>query len=289
MSVTLSNGVLTATIAELGAELLSLQDGDGRELMTDADPAYWTGHAPILFPIVGRLHDDQYRVDGATYHLPQHGFARRRTFAVVAQDAVSVRFELTDDDETRAAYPFAFVFHVEHRLDGATLHVTVSVTNRDTRDLPASIGFHPAFAWPLPYGGTKEDHRMRFSATETGTIATIAPDGTIAAARVPDPIEDRVLHLRDALFAKDALVFDPVVSASVAYGVAGQPGLRVDFPGMPRLGIWTKPGAHFVCIEPWDGIADPEGFDGDIFAKHGIRRVAPGATHRVAMAVTLEG
>ncbi|MEP9403032.1 aldose 1-epimerase family protein [Sphingomonas sp. VNH70] len=289
MSVTLTNGVLTATIAELGAELLSLKDANGRELMTDADPAYWTGHAPILFPIVGRLHDDRYRVDGQTYQLPQHGFARRRKFAIVAQDAVSVRFELTADAETQAAYPFDFVLHVEHRLDGATLEIAVSVTNPGDRDLPASIGFHPAFAWPLPYGGAKTDHRMLFSDAEVGTIAAIAANGTIAAARVPDPIEDKVLHLRDDLFAKDALVFDPVRSHSVRYGVEGLPGLRVDFPGMPKLGIWTKPGAHFVCIEPWDGIADPEGFDGDIFDKPGIRRVAPGATHRVAMAVTLEG
>lgn len=287
MSVTLTNGVLTATIDPLGAELHSLRDADGRELMTNADPAFWTGHAPILFPIIGALQDDTYRVDGTVYHMAKHGFARRRTFAKVAQDDVSVRFELTDAAETRAAYPFAFVLHVEHRLDGATLHTEVGVTNRGASDLPASIGFHPAFAWPLPYGRDRADHRVVFSQPEVGTVAAIAANGTIAAERRPSPLDGKLLKLTDALFADDALVFDPVHSDHVTYGAPDGPQLRVDFPGMPKLGIWTKPGSAFVCIEPWDGIADPEGFAGDIFDKPGIHRVAPGTTHRAAMSVTL--
>lgn len=289
MSVTLTNGVLTAVIDPLGAELHSLTDAEGRELMTDADPAFWTGHAPILFPIIGAVQDDQYRVDGATYPMAKHGFARRRKFAKVAHNSDSVRFELAADAETRAIYPFDFVLHVEHRLDGATLHTAVTVTNEGDRDLPASIGFHPAFAWPLPYGGDRLAHRMVFSDAEVGTVAAIAANGTIAPERRPDPVVDRVLTLTDALFANDALVFDPVRSTWVRYGAGDGPQLRVDFPGMPKLGIWTKPGASFVCIEPWDGIADPEGFDGDIFDKPGIHRVAPGASHRAAMSVTLEG
>ncbi len=288
MSVTLTNGTLTATIDPLGAELQSLQDAAGRELMTDADPAFWTGHAPILFPIIGALQDDTYRVDGATCRMAKHGFARRQMFAKVAQTDVSVRFELTDDAETRAVYPFAFVLHVEHRLDGATLHSEVTVTNRGDRDLPASIGFHPAFAWPLPYGRPRADHRMVFSDTEVGTVAMIATNGTIAPQRRADPTVDGVLHLTDDLFADDALVYDPVASTWVRYGADDGPQLRIDFPGMPKLGIWTKPGAAFVCIEPWDGIADPEGFAGDVFDKPGIHRVAPGRSHRAAMSVTLE-
>lgn len=289
MTVTLTNGTLTVAIDPLGAELQSIKDATGHELMTDADPAYWTGHAPILFPIIGAVQDDRYHVDGEAYHLAKHGFARRRTFAKVAQTDTSARFELVDDTETRAVYPFAFMLHVEHRLDGTTLHSEVTVTNTGDRDLPASIGFHPAFAWPLPYGRPRADHRMVFSDAEVGTVAAIAANGTIAPERRPDPLVDRVLTLTDELFANDALVFDPVQSSWVRYGAPEGPQLRVDFPEMPKLGIWTKPGARFVCIEPWDGIADPEGFTGDIFDKPGINRVAPGQSHRAAMAVTLEG
>jgi galactose mutarotase-like enzyme len=287
MTVTLTNGTLTVSIEPLGAELHSIKDPHGRELMTNADPAFWTGHAPILFPIIGAVQDDRYHIDGAVYHLAKHGFARRSMFVKVAQTDTSVRFELADDAETRKVYPFAFVLHVEHRLDGATLHTEVTVTNSGDRDLPASIGFHPAFAWPLPYGRDRAAHRMVFSDTEVGTVAAIAANGTIAAERRPSPLDGTLLTLNDALFADDALVFDPVQSDSVTYGAPDGPQLRVDFPGMPKLGIWTKPGSAFVCIEPWDGIADPEGFAGDIFDKPGIHRVAPGATHRAAMSVTL--
>ncbi|KQM90325.1 aldose epimerase [Sphingomonas sp. Leaf22] len=289
MTVILTNGTLTVAVEPLGAELHSIKDRQGRELMTNADPAYWTGHAPILFPIIGAVQGDEYRVDGTTYPMAKHGFARRRKFTKVAHSDTFVRFELTDDEETRAVYPFAFMLHVEHRLEGATLHTEVTVTNSGDRDLPASIGFHPAFAWPLPYGRPRADHRMVFSNAEVGTVAAIADNGTIAAERRPDPVVDRVLTLTDDLFARDALVFDPVRSSWVRYGAEDGPQLRVDFPGMPKLGIWTKPGASFVCIEPWDGIADPEGFAGDIFDKPGINRVSPGQSHRAAMSVTLEG
>lgn len=288
MNTILTNGTLTVTIDPLGAELHSIKDPQGRELMTNADPAYWTGHAPILFPIIGAVQDDRYHVDGTTFHLAKHGFARRAMFTKVAEGGTFVRFELTDDAETRKVYPFAFALHVEHRLEGATLHSEVTVTNTGDRDLPASIGFHPAFAWPLPYGRDRADHRMVFSDAEVGTVAAIADNGTIAPDRRPDPVVDRVLTLTDDLFADDALVYDPVRSSWVRYGAEDGPQLRVDFPGMPKLGIWTKPGAAFVCIEPWDGIADPEGFDGDIFDKPGIHRVAPGQSHRAAMSVTLE-
>lgn len=289
MTVTLSNSTLTVAVEPLGAELQSIKDADGRELMTNADPAFWTGHAPILFPIIGAVQDDRYHAGGAVYHLAKHGFARRRMFAKVAHSDTFVRFELVDDAETRKVYPFAFMLHVEHRLEGATLHSEVTVTNTGDRDLPASIGFHPAFAWPLPYGRDRAAHRMVFSDAEVGTVAAIAANGTIAPERRPDPAVDRVLTLTDDLFADDALVYDPVASSWVRYGAPDGPQLRVDFPGMPKLGIWTKPGASFVCIEPWDGIADPEGFAGDIFDKPGIRRVAPGQSHRAAMSVTLEG
>lgn len=285
--ILLSNDVLSARFVPLGAELVSLRDAVGRELMTDADPAYWTGHAPILFPIVGRLEGDRYRVGERKYSLPQHGFARRREFVIETQGDDHVVFRLDHDNESLAVYPFRFVLHVEHRLVGATLFTTVTATNAGAEDMPASVGFHPAFAWPLPYGDARDEHRIMFDRDEPGDIAVIALGGTIAADTAPSPLEGRVLTLDDTLFANDALVWDPVVSRSVRYGAKQGPQLRVDFPEMDKLGIWTKPGAAFVCIEPWAGIADRQGFAGDIFDKPGIHRIAPGVSRHFAMSVTL--
>ncbi|MFV0625397.1 aldose 1-epimerase family protein [Sphingomonas sp. ac-8] len=284
--VEIGNGILRAAIDPLGAELVSLLDAQGRELMTDADPVYWTGHAPILFPIVGRLAGDRYRLDGRDYALPQHGFARRRSFALVEQTADSVRFRLEDDAETRAVYPRAFALDVIHTIDGATLTTTVTVTNRDTRDLPASIGFHHAFAWPLPYGRPRDAHRITFAKPEPASLASVE-GGLIAPEPRPSPLDGGVLPLSDALFTEDALVWQQLESESLRYDAGEGPALEVDFPNTPMLGIWTKPGAAFVCVEPWHGIADPVGFAGEIWDKPGMLRVAPGETRSAVMSVTL--
>lgn len=285
--IEITNGRLTARINPLGAELSSLTDADGRQLMTDADPAFWTGRAPLLFPIIGRLVDDRYRVNGRTYELPQHGFARRQMFDLVDQSDDSVRFRLTDSDVTRAVYPFAFTLDAVFTLDDATLSIDIIVTNSGDVPMPASFGFHPAFAWPLPWGGAKEDHRITFAADEPGALSAIVEGGWIAPEGRPSPLDGRVLHLKDSLFDRDALIWNPVASQSVRYDAGQGAALEVAFPDTPALGIWTKPGAHFVCIEPWHGIADPVGFDGEIWDKPGILRFGPGQSRSFTMRVTL--
>lgn len=280
---------LTATINPHGAELSSLRDGEGRALMTDADPAFWAGRAPLLFPIVGRLVDDKYRVGGQEYLLPQHGFARRQPFALVEQAPDRVVFRLEDNEATRAVYPFAFALDAAYTLHGDTLAITVTATNRGDTDMPASFGFHPAFAWPLPYGRPREDHRIVFEKPEPAELSAIVQGGWIAPEGRPSPLDGRELRLSDALFERDALVWDRLESQSVRYDGGGGPGLDIGFAGMPKLGLWTKPGARFVCVEPWHGIADPIGFNGEIWDKPGMLRFAPGESRVFSMQVTLAG
>lgn len=284
--IAIGNHLLSAAINPLGAELTRLRDAEGRELMTDADPAFWTGHAPILFPIVGRLSGDTLRLDGRDYAMQQHGFARKQAFELAARTATNVTFRLTANDETRACYPFDFALDVSFTVDAATLTVDVRISNPGAAPLPASLGFHPAFAWPLPYGRPRDEHRITFAADEPGDIVELA-DGLFAAKRA-SPLDGRILHLADDLFAQDALIWDPVASRSLTYGATDGPQLKVDFPDTPYLGIWTKPGAAFVCIEPWHGHADPAGFDGDFRTKPGVFEVAPGADWTCRMAITLE-
>lgn len=276
---------LSAAINPLGAELTHLRDGEGRELMTDADPAYWTGHAPILFPVVGRLNGDALRIDGRDYPMKQHGFARTQMFEPTRRTDTSVTFRLAANAETRAHYPFDFVLEVGFSIDAATLAVDVRIANPGREPLPASLGFHPAFAWPLPYGRPRDEHRITFAADEKGDIVELS--GGLFASRRPSPFDGRILHLADDLFAQDALIWDPVASQSMTYGATDGPQLRVDFPDTPYLGIWTKPGAAFVCVEPWHGHADPAGFTGDFRTKPGVFEVAPGADWACRMAITL--
>jgi galactose mutarotase-like enzyme len=285
--IEIASAGLHAAINPLGAELSSLRDADGRELMTDADPAFWSGRAPLLFPIVGRLVDDKYRLDGREYPLPQHGFARRQRFALTEQTANRAVFRLSDNDATRAVYPFAFTLDAAFTLAGATLATDIIVTNTGDRDMPASFGFHPAFAWPLPFGRPRAGHRIVFEKQEPAELSAIVPGGWIAPESWPSPLDGRELKLDDAMFERDALVWDSLESRSLRYDGGEGPGLEIGFAGMPKLGIWTKPGARFVCIEPWHGIADPMGFDGEIWDKPGILRFTPGEARIFSMQVTL--
>ncbi|MES2986868.1 MAG: aldose 1-epimerase family protein [Pseudomonadota bacterium] len=276
---------LSAAINPFGAELSHLRDAAGRELMTDADPAFWTGRAPLLFPIVGRLMDDHYRLDGKQYPLPQHGFARRQQFECIEQTADRAVLRLTDTRETRAVYPFAFTLDAAFTLTGAKLAMDMTVTNTGDCDMPASFGFHPAFAWPLPGGGAKTDHHIVFD-KEEGDLSAIILGGWMDAKAWPSPLEGRTLHLNDALFERDALVWNPLNSESLRYEGEGV-ALDITFPNTPALGLWTKTGAHYVCIEPWHGIADPHGFIGEIWDKPGILRFTPGEARTFSMNVQL--
>ena len=286
MTVTIRSAGLAATIDPHGAELVSLRDAEGGELMTDADPAFWTGHAPLLFPVVGKPAGETIRVDGRAYPMKQHGFARRRDFALAAEAADRVTFRLVDDAETRGVYPFAFRLDVTYALAGAALTIEVVVANPSDAPLPASFGFHPAFAWPLPYGAPRAAHRIVFAADEPEPLRRLAADGTVAPDPRPSPLDGRTLALDDALFAQDALVWDAVRSRSVRYGAPGTPQLDIAFDA-PMLGVWTKPGARFVCIEPWHGLADPEGYTGAFEDKPGVFIVAPGDEKRIVMTVSL--
>jgi galactose mutarotase-like enzyme len=298
--IRIANDTLSAAINPFGAELSHLQDAQGRELMTDADPAFWTGRAPILFPIVGALNGDVLRVDGREYPMKKHGFARRSAFEVIEQEPSRAVFRLRDSEETRASYPFAFELTVAFELDRNTLGIAVTIANPGDRLLPAQFGFHPAFAWPLPFGQDRTAHRIVFEHDEPGGIRQLTDDGLIMLTERPSPLHaspehppepgsasGRELHLADELFEADALVWDQVRSQSVRYGAGEGPHLDIAFPDTPKLGIWTKPGAHYVCIEPWHGIADPQGFTAEFRDKPGVFAVAPGDAKHIGMSITL--
>ena len=281
-SVSIATAALSAEISATGAELVRLRDGSGADLLWDGDPAFWNGRSPLLFPIVGEVKGNRLNVAGKAYEIGRHGFARTSTFALVGSDAASCTWRLESSEATRRQYPFAFRLDVTYRIEGATLHMEARVTNTGAEVMPASFGFHPALRWPLPYGKSRAAHQVVFEQDEPAPIRRPV-DGLLSAAQFATPVLDRHLQLHDDLFEDGALVFDTLASRSVLYGEA----IRVDFPRMPHLGIWTKPGAGYVCIEPWQGHASPEGFDGELADKPGVVTIAPGATETFAMSIAL--
>ncbi len=285
--VRIASATLAASFSSLGAELQSVTDAAGREYMTNADPAYWTGHAPLLFPIVGRLNGDVLRVNGREYPMKQHGFARKAEWEIIDAGEDAVTFRLGDSEETRAAYPFAFSIVAHYRLEDARLSSLIIIANQGDALLPFSFGFHPAFAWPLPSGGDKLAHRIMFEADEPAAIRRLNADGLLEFNEAT-PVKGKELSLSPALFEADAMIWDTLASRKLTYaGGAGHPRLALAFSGMPHLGIWQKPGADFICIEPWQGHADPAGFVGEFAQKPGIVLLAPGAERSFRMDVTV--
>ncbi|MBW7971579.1 aldose 1-epimerase family protein [Bradyrhizobium sp. BR 10289] len=280
---TLRSGSLTATIKAHGAELCSLTDGGGTEFIWQAGPE-WQRHAPLLFPIVGRLGNDEMRHLGKTYRMTQHGFARDSRFTWAERGERSCALVLEDSEATRALYPFAFRLIATYTIDEASLDLALTVVNTGDETLPVSVGGHPAFNWPLQAGVPKESYVLTFTEEEPSPVRRVEA-GLLLAATDPSPVRGTVLALSESLFTNDAVILAPVNSDAVRYaaGHGAGPWLRMSWRGFRELGIWSKPtGAPFLCIEPWRGYASPKEFDGEFSDKPGLMHLAPGAAEELS-------
>jgi galactose mutarotase-like enzyme len=185
------------------------------------------------------------------------------------------------------SYPFSFQLDVTYEIAGSVLVNRAVVTNDDEQALPVSFGFHPAFRWPLPYGATREAHEIIFERDENSQPIRRVQDGLMTPVRHPSPVAGNRLALADELFVDDALIFLSPASRRVIYGAPGSPSLTVKFPDMPHLGIWTKPGAGYVCIEPWQGFASPDDFEGEFGDRPGVVSVPVGGTATFEIEIAL--
>jgi len=272
---TLSGDGITATVLAHGAELCSLKTAQGLELIWQAGPE-WRRHAPLLFPIVGKLKNDQLRHRGKSYPMTQHGFARDSRFEWVGRGTASCRLLLTDNTETRSHFPFAFRLTATYTLRDGGLDISLEIENPGGEMLPASVGGHPAFNWPLLPGVAKESYSLTFSSEETAPVRRLK-DGLLRAATEPTPIRGKRLALSERLFDDDAVILDRLASTSVRYAAEQGPSLDLSWQGFRELGIWSKPGgAPFLCIEPWHGLASPANFEGEFADKPGLMQIKPG-------------
>jgi galactose mutarotase-like enzyme len=285
--IPLRSGSWTLAVDPLGAQLSLLRDSHGRDLLWNADPAFWTGRSPILFPIVGTLKGGEYGWQGRRYTLPRHGLARTRRFDVIREEERDLLFRLSASADTLPLYPFQFELDVAYRLEGAAFEMEATARNVGREPMPASLGFHPAFRWPLPFGGDRSAHAIEFTYDEPAPIRRLDAQGLLAPQSHPSPVSGRKLPLDDSLFEQDVLIFDQLKSRQLLFGVPGSTRLGVSFAGATHLGLWTKPGAGFLCIEPWRGVADPADFSGDLYAKPGVFVVPPGGSQTLSMRLDL--
>jgi galactose mutarotase-like enzyme len=285
--VSISSDNLIAEIDPLGAQLSSLKNRAALDLLWNGDPKVWAGRAPLLFPIVGVLEGGTYRLGTKRYPLARHGFARGKLFSIDSASSSAAVFRLIADESSLQVYPFQFELQVRYELKGATLSVTAWIRNCGSTAMPASFGYHPGFRWPLPFGNARSSHFIEFESDEPAPARRIDSAGLLTPERHPTPIIERRLALADSLFQDDVLIFDQVNSRSVLYGSDDGPRVKIGFPDAPYLGVWTKPGASFICIEPWHGVTDPEGFSGDFKDKPGVFVLKEGGSFCARMDITL--
>ena len=283
-STRIENQHLAIEVSALGAEMQSATTRDGANWLWNGDAAFWTGRSPVLFPIVGKAPDDTLLIDGKPYPMAQHGFARRREFILQAASATACRYRLEASDETRAAYPFDFCLSVEHSLDGPALTVAATVENRGETPMPFGLGFHPAFLWPLP-GGEGRPHVVTL---DNGAEPLRQPleNGLLSQVRDPSPFDKGRLLLAHDLFEHDALVFPEGAGDGLTYAAEGGPALRFHFEALPNLALWTKPGAPFLCIEPWHGTAAEYSGSRELKDRPYTTTLPAGESRRFAFTVT---
>lgn len=280
-------GGLDAAINLQGAELWFLRDRNGGHLLWNGNTDVWPDRAPILFPVVGRLRDDTYRLDGHTHRLPRDGFARNARFTLAAHGDDHALLRLEDDAATRAVWPYAFALTLSFAISGNTLTLGAEVANRGDQAMPLAFGFHPALRWPLPQGGLRAAHHIAFDKPEGATVARLDSNGLLAGTE-SSPLEGQNLPLRDALFEQGALIFPHLSSRAFTYTSPGGPAIRVQTENLPDLALWTQPDADFIAIAPSQGLADAGEHAGDIVQKPGMVALAPGEVWKASISLTHE-
>jgi len=274
----LENETCRVGVKESGAELGSFKlKADNLEYIWQADPQVWPRHAPVLFPIVGKVPDGKYSYQGKSYEMPQHGFARDLDFTLVSQSINELSFELTDSDTTLAIYPFRFRLIINYRLQENTVAITYNVQNPADTTMYFSIGAHPGFNCPLLPGESFSDYYLQFEQPET-QVHYLLEGGLLTGKAEPLLKNETELPLTYDLFLKDALVIKKLSSEKISLkNIQHSLGLTFEFKDYPYFGIWTKgSGAGFICLEPWHGIASSVGDSGDLVQKPGIKELKAG-------------
>ncbi|WP_325200545.1 aldose 1-epimerase family protein [Oscillibacter sp.] len=289
MTHTLSTPTLTASARTLGGELISLRDSAGTEYIWQGDPAFWSGQNPVLFPIVGSLKDGKVDVNGTTCEMGRHGFARRSEFTLTDQGPDFVTLELRESPETLARFPFPFGLQVRHQLLKNGFSTTFAVENTGTEPMPFCIGAHTAIRCPLLPGQRFEDYELIFDQPEDADTLLLTSQGLLRGGGREPMLRGGKVTLDYETFRRlDTLIFQGLRSkrVSLRHKETGR-GVSLDFHEFPMIAFWTKPGAPFLCMEPWHGCAAYTGETGRFRDKPHAVTLAPDEWKELTYTFTL--
>jgi galactose mutarotase-like enzyme len=288
---TLENSRYKVTVKETGAELCGFESlKSGREYIWQADTGIWASHAPNLFPIIGCLKGDAFIFKGKEYKWPKHGFIRNNSeVKLVEQTDNSLTFGMRYSEDTLKVYPFRFEFRIKYTLDENTLKVEHIIINHGDEEMLFSVGGHPGFTCPLNKGEKYNDYYLEFEKPDTSETWQVQKDGLIAKDTLPVFDKPGIINLHPNIFNNDALVFKDLKSRKVSLkSRKSNQVLTVSFEDFPYLGIWAKPNAPYVCIEPWIGIADSYNSDRDFEHKEGLVTLASKSEFTASYFISVE-
>lgn len=288
--IQLKSGNTSAVIMQKGAQMVSFKGNDGREVIWQADPNVWASHAPVLFPACGKTTGERVIIDGVTYPMTKHGFARNADFAIAKVGDDFVDLILTPTEESKPQYPFEFVFHVIYTLRENGFRTDFIVENKSDRVMPFCVGGHPAFIVPMEDGAVFTDYQIVFPCKESGR-SLLVPGGLIDGEEIVPLENGTTLALNHEWFdTRDTLIFDNANSRSVdlVHKVSGK-GLRISYPKMEVLAVWSMPNknADYVCLEPWHGTPGIVGESGKFEEKPYATLLKPGMSHQCGYDVEL--
>lgn len=289
MEYSLKNGLMEIRVESLGAELTGMKDLEaGIEHIWQKDPRFWAKSSPILFPFVGALKDDRYFYEGKEYNLNlKHGFARDYEFQVSDQGDDYLEFLFASNDETRRVYPFDFKLYVKYIIKDKKLRIEYKIENTGKREMYFSLGAHPAFNIPVGNGMGFSDYYLEFEKTETGEVKTF--NGTlISSQKKIKAFEGKRINLEIDTFKNDALIIENP-NSKVVYlkNIKNSRGIKFVYEGFKYIAFWNKPGAEYVCLEPWNGISDFDNASGNLKEKAGIEKIEKDEIYQKALDITI--
>lgn len=292
MNYTLSNGHLEVGFTDFGGTLSSIRDEKGTEYLWQGDKAYWSGTAPVLFPICGSIRDDKAKIgDGLETAMPRHGIVRKSDFTFDGMSDDTIHFSTASNEETWKKFPYDYKLTTYYELVGKSVNVTYGVENTGTKDMPFFIGGHPGFNCPLTEGEDYSDYYVEFEKEENCTVPTpVTETGLIDVEhRTPCLSHEKTMDLKHELFHKDAIILDELQSRKIKLlSKKSKVGVELDFADFPYIILWsTANDGPFVAIEPWVGLSTCSD-ESDVFEeKRNVQTVKPGEKKAYTFSITI--
>ena len=283
MIYTIKNEKLSVSVSSAGAELISVRGCNGKEYIWQADKSYWGRHAPILFPVCGRLLDSKYTLDGVVYEMGSHGFARDSKFDLVEADDDSLTFVLKSSDITAKVYPFDFSLFVKYVLNQSTLTMTIKVNNKSDKTMPYMIGWHPGFT----ISGLVDNYSIKVKNGINVKRNYMKPTLFVESESVDFPLSDGIFKLTEKeIYDEDTIILKDIGNESELV-LDNRVVLRIrQSDNLPYYAIWKAPNpkAEYICLEPWSDIP-ADGTEPECFDTKKMSRLSSGASESYSFSV----